>query len=234
MSIQIKDIVLYSKRGERRIVELKPGKLNIIPGDSKTGKSALIDIVDYCLGGGTCGVPDGAIPKYADWYAVRLTDGLAQHFVARRGVAPGRSTGDAHYLTGKEIEIPQAEDLEATTNIAAVVARLERLVGIRLHTHEPPEGHTRDPLTATLRHSLAFSFQPQNEITQRKHLFHNQGDNWVSQAIKDTIPYFLGAVDDNFVEKKGTATRTQKARALACKVRCSRGGRCWHRGSPVG
>ena len=202
MSIQILDIVVYSKHGERRVVELKPGKLNIIPGDSKTGKSALIDIVDYCFGSSTCGVPDGVIPKFADWYAVRLTDGSAQHFVARRAVAPGHGTGDAHYLTGKRVEIPQASELSATTNIGAVVARLERLVGIRLHTHEPPENQTRDPLTATLRHSLAFSFQPQDEITQRRHLFHNQGDNWISQAIKDTIPYFLGAVDDDFVEQR--------------------------------
>jgi len=52
MSFQIKDIVVYSHRGQRRILPLKTGELNIITGSSKTGKSALIEIMDYCLGAG--------------------------------------------------------------------------------------------------------------------------------------------------------------------------------------
>ena len=50
MSFQILDIVLYSKKGESRVVQLQPGALNIITGASKTGKTALIEIIDYCLG----------------------------------------------------------------------------------------------------------------------------------------------------------------------------------------
>jgi ABC-type lipoprotein export system ATPase subunit len=46
MSMQILDIVLYSHDGRRRVVSLKPGLVNVITGASKSGKSALIDIVD--------------------------------------------------------------------------------------------------------------------------------------------------------------------------------------------
>jgi hypothetical protein len=203
VSIQILDIVIYSSRGDRRVLSLRPSEMNIITGDSKTGKSALISIVDYCLGSSSCAVPEGVIRNNVAWYGVRFLDRAAQHFVARRSPDPGRTTtSDAYYSVGAEVALPEATALSATTNIDSVVERLAAVVGIGLNLHEPPEGQTRDPLSAKLRHALAFVFQPQNEISQPGFLFHKQSDNWVAQTIKDTLPYFLGAVDDNFVAKK--------------------------------
>ena len=46
MSVQILDIVLYSHDGRQRALPLKAGRVNVITGASKTGKSALIDIVE--------------------------------------------------------------------------------------------------------------------------------------------------------------------------------------------
>lgn len=51
MNMQIKDIVLYGKNNKTRILQFKIGEVNVITGDPSTGKTALIDIVDYCLGG---------------------------------------------------------------------------------------------------------------------------------------------------------------------------------------
>jgi len=203
VSIQLLDIVLYSTRGERRVLSFRPGALNIVTGDSKTGKSALIDIVDYCLGSSTCAVPEGEIRNTVAWYAIRLTDGSGQHFVARRAPDLGRATtSDAYYSLGSTVPIPEATDLAATDNIGSVIDRLTSVVGIASNLHEPPEGQTREPVTAKLRHALAFVFQPQNEISQRAFLFHQQSDHWVAQSIKDTLPYFLGAVEDDHVAAK--------------------------------
>ena len=203
MSIQIMDIVLYSTGGDRRVLSLHPGKVNIITGDSKTGKSALISIVDYCLGSRKCAVPAGVIRDNVVWYGIRLTDRTTQHFVARRAPASGKTeTSAAFHAMATEVEIPHPEAFEATTNISAIVRLLTSTIRIGLNEHEPPEGHVRRPLSAHLRHALAFVFQPQNEISQRDYLFHKQNDNFVAQAIKDTLPYFLGAVDDDFVAKK--------------------------------
>lgn len=200
MSLQLLDIVLYSVACQRRVLSFRPGALNIITGDSKTGKSALIDILDYCLGSKACMVPDGVIRNTVAWYAVRLTDGRAEHFVARRAPDPDRgTTTDADYRVGSPIDIPEAGALGVTTNIESVVERLGAVIGIGLNQHEPPVGQTRAPLTATLRHALAFVFQTQNEISQRALLFHQQSEPFVPQAIKDTLPYFLGAVPEGAV-----------------------------------
>lgn len=203
MSIQILDIVVYSISGERRVLSLRPGQMNIITGDSKTGKSALISIVDYCLGSSSCAVPEGVIRNNVAWYAIRFSDFAAQHFVARRSPDPGRTTtSDAYYTVGAEVALPEWTALSVTTNIDSIVERLTATVGIGLNLHEPPEGQARAPLSAKLRHALAFLFQPQNEISQPGFLFHKQSDNWVAQSIKDTLPYFLGAVDNDFVANK--------------------------------
>jgi predicted ATPase len=60
MSLQLRCISVYSHEGERRDVELKLGTLNIVTGASKTGRSSLLDIVDYCWGRGECTVAEGA------------------------------------------------------------------------------------------------------------------------------------------------------------------------------
>jgi len=203
VSIQLLDIVLYSQHGESRVLSFRPNEMNIITGDSKTGKSALISIVDYCLGSSSCNVPEGVIRRSVKWYGVRLSDGSSQHFVGRRSPeSGGTTTSDAYYIVGKQISIPPANDISVTTNIDSVVERLTSVVGIGLNLHEPPEGQTRDPLAANLRHALAFVFQPQIEISQPRFLFHNQSNNWIAQSMKDTLPYFLGAVDKDFVSKK--------------------------------
>lgn len=216
MSIQILNIVLYSLQGERRLLSLRPGEMNIITGDSKTGKTALIDIVDYCLGSSSYTVKGDAIRNSVSWYALRITDGLVEHFIARRAPDRGRATNsDAYYDVGSSLNIPTADNLSATTNINAVVERLKSIIGMSLNIHEPPEGQTRNALTATFRHSLAFAFQDQTELNQFRFLFHKQGDpregSYITQAIKDTLPYFLGAVDDNFVETKARLRELQRS-----------------------
>ena len=50
MTVQLRAISIYSHDGERRGVTFRLGKLNIVTGAPKTGKSALLDIVDYCWG----------------------------------------------------------------------------------------------------------------------------------------------------------------------------------------
>ena len=61
----------------------------------------------------------------------------------------------------------------------------------------PPNGQSRLPLAANIRHALYYCFQGQDEIAAKNFLFHRQSDSFVSQAIKDTIPYFLGAISED-------------------------------------
>jgi predicted ATPase len=70
--MQILNIVIFSHDSRRRILSLNAGRVNIITGASKTGKSALIDIVDYCFGASECKVPEGPIRRSVSWFGLKL------------------------------------------------------------------------------------------------------------------------------------------------------------------
>lgn len=205
MSFQISEIVIYGFNKKRRIVPLRTGQLNIITGASKTGKTALIEIIDYCFGASDCGVPAGVIRKAVEWVAVKLALPKGQVFIARRlPKSAEKSSADVYYVTGRTVETPQYEDLKQTTNPTALEGLLSQHAGIGPNLHQPPEGQTRPPLTATIRHALVYCLQQQTELNSNQFLFHKQSDGWILQAIKDTITYFLGAVDEDHAEKLAT------------------------------
>jgi hypothetical protein len=203
MTMQILDVVLYSHDGRHRRLPLKLGRVNVITGASKTGKSALIDVVDYCFGADECRVPEGPIRRRVGWFGLRLQVDDSQMFVARRCPAPrANSSEDCYVDFGTTVDVPPGAVLRQTTNKRGLIGLLTTHAGIKENIHEPPPGQTRGTLSATIRHAVALCFQPQDEIIRRQQLFHNADDNYFAQALKDTLPYFLGAVDDDFVRRR--------------------------------
>jgi hypothetical protein len=65
-------------------------------------------------------------------------------------------------------------------------------------------------LEANFRHALLFSFQDQNDIDSKQRLFHRQGEDFISQAIKDTLPYFLGAIDEDRLLKQAQLDQARR------------------------
>lgn len=208
MSVQILDIVLYGHDGQKRVLPLKLGKVNVVTGASQTGKSALSDIIDYCFGSGECHVAHGPLRLCVAWYGLRLQLASGQAFVARRCPAARAQTSEEYYIaTGRKVPVPDAQKLRPTTNLKGAITTLTSWVGIRDNLHEPSAGQKRAALSATVRHALALCLQQQDEITSKKHLFHGTTDHWFAQALKDTLPYLLGAVDDDHVRKQGELRR---------------------------
>jgi len=216
VSFQILDIVLYGPIEEPRIVSLRPGAFNVITGLSKRGKSALIPIIDYCLGASDCNVAYGPIRTTVEWYALRLATDTHQIFVARQAPAEGQQTNSNVYLEiAGQIGIPLKSALHPTTNMEAAREVLSRAVGIVDNLHEPPLGQTRQPASASIRNALFFCFQPQYEIISPKSLFYRQTEPFIPQLIQDVLPYFLGAVgDDHLVKTSRLRTLRHERRRL--------------------
>ena len=170
MSFQIKDIVLYGYNKRKRTLPLKTGKLNLITGASKTGKTALIEIIDYCLGSNDCRIPEGIIRKAVEWVGLRLQLIDGQLFIARRLPTNGKSSSsEIYYDIQSKLEPPEYSALMQTTNTQTLERILTKHVGIEENVHQPPEGQTRHPLTAQIRHALYFSFQQQSEVISNRH-----------------------------------------------------------------
>lgn len=71
MQFKIEKIILLLKDNKKREIEFRDG-VNIIAGKSQTGKSALIDIIDYCLFSSMCTIPKGIIYNEVDVYCLVL------------------------------------------------------------------------------------------------------------------------------------------------------------------
>lgn len=198
--IQILAVVIYSHDGRQRVVPFKAGEVNIISGDSRTGKSSILGIIEYCFGASDIDVPEGKVRRNVAWFGLLLQTHRGQAFIARQlPLGDGKSNEAVYVETGTEVAIPLADTLRQTTNREGLRSLLASWTGLSDYLHEPPIGQTRAPLAATISHALAFCLQSQNEIAQRGQLFHGSSDRFNAQAIKDTLPYFLGAVSDDYV-----------------------------------
>lgn len=167
--------------------------------------------MDYCFGAGECNVPEGPIRRCVSWFGVRLKLESGEAFVARQCPAPSALSSQACYVNiDDEVQLPEFAELSQTTNVDGIEMLLTSWIGISDNVHEPAEGQTRPPLSATIRHTLAFCFQPQDEIVRRDQLFHGTGNSFVKQSLKDTLPYLLGAVDEEYVRKREELRRLRR------------------------
>lgn len=196
--MQIRELVLYGYNGKIRHLPFKLGQVNIITGKSKSGKSAVGDIIEYCMGGSSCNIADGVIRDNVSWYGLLLQFDRERIFVARKNPEVGQQTTSICYVeVGEQIEVPNTCDFIANTNVEGIEEILTRRIGISENLNTPPVGQSRLPLAANIRHAMFYCFQGQDEIAAKNFLFHHQSDDFITQAIRDTIPYFLGIMSED-------------------------------------
>lgn len=189
---------LYSKSGEQRNVEFNISGLSIITGASKKGKSSLLEIVEYCLGSSDCGVAHGHIRDTVSWYAITLQLPAKQLFLARKAPAAGiKASSEFFIISSEEVELPSFSQIQANTNRESVLEYLTQLIGIPEQRTEVPEKNSRLSIQLSFKHSIYLYFQSQDEIANKKFIFHRQGESFIPQLLKDTLPYFIGAFEDN-------------------------------------
>lgn len=196
--MQIKSLIFYNKKGDKRILPFRIGEVNIITGESKTGKTAIIDVVNYCLGSEDCRVSEGVIRETVEWFAILLYYEKEEVLIARQNPnSLNQSTTQYIYFTNADkIEVPEMDQLQNNSDISTLKDFFTKKLFIAEFTNTPTTG-TREPLAVNFKHSRFYSYQPQDLIAQRNFLFYNQSEPFVAQAIKDTLPYFLGAIRED-------------------------------------
>ena len=93
MKFLIKKIILWPKKDDQtyREITFEPEQINVITGSSRTGKSALIPIVDYCLGAQKCAIPVDTIRNACAWFGVLFELDKEQMLLCRK--EPGLKAG---------------------------------------------------------------------------------------------------------------------------------------------
>lgn len=209
MHFQICSVILWSKRGHPpRIVNFEPGMVNVISGASKTGKSAVIPIIDYCLASGKCSIPVGTIRDACSWFGVIVDTQEGQKLLARREPGDARQTGDMFILEGEKIDVPQAI-VEKNTSTDAVKRKLNELAGISplgLSPHEDSGFQSR----VSFRDLMAFNFQPQYIVANPLALYYNADSAEHREKLKAIFPYVLGALTPEMLLAKWEIDRLER------------------------
>jgi hypothetical protein len=217
--MKIKSIHIYSTDGQRRDLQFKVNGLNVITGRSSTGKSALSEIVEYCMGRSSFNVPEGVIRDKVAWFAVIYQFPQEQVLIAKPTPTDGgASCSIAMQRRGVELVAPAFEELAVNTDDDGIVALLTRLLGIPENRTDVAIEHSRESYDANIKHTFYYLFQKQGLIANKDQLLYRQNEQFQPQAIRDTLPILLGVSSSDRYELEAKLRAAQRDLRLNAKL----------------
>ena len=197
MKSYIKAIIIFNKNGEKRVVPLEQG-VNIITGESKTGKSALVEIIDYCLCSTRCTIPKGKITDFSYLYTLVMAIDDNTYVIARYNWDDGSKM---HF--SKEAKGFEPENLELSYFVEKpalpykdVKNEIECALGLfvtNMATDADQEGKK-----ASLRNMVSYLFQHQNLMASKFALFYRFSDFYKRKDVIDQFPVFAGMISQEY------------------------------------
>lgn len=202
MKTLIHEIGVIDKQGVKHPVFFKAG-LNVVTGKSSTGKSALIEIFDYCFGGDENTIPKGVITNNAAIYYVALAVNEQDMVVARDPDIASKAFFrrvetfdtkeiDREYFSFKYFR-PLSEFKKHLRDFFLDIDDVDESLAAR----ESRRFNQKAP-TPSIRSFSSFMLQHQNMIANKHALFYRFDEKEKrDQAIEHT-KIFLGLVDQKF------------------------------------
>lgn len=209
MHFQLLKVILWPRDGkEPRVVDFQPHMVNVISGASKTGKSSVIPIIDYCLGAEKCAIPVGVIREKCSWFGVLVDTLEGQKLLARREPGGLKASGEMVLLEGPVVEVP-AVITGKNQNVDYVKAVLNRLAGLSNLQFEPGTDE-RFKSRVSFRDLMAFIFQPQNIVANPDVLFFKADTTEHREKLKTIFPYVLGAINPELLQARHELDRLSR------------------------
>ena len=200
MKTLIHEIGVIDKQGNKHPVPFKKG-LNVVTGKSSTGKSALIEIFDYCFGNAENTIPKGVITTSADIYYVALSVNEQDIVIARN---PELST-KAFF---RRIDTFNSNDIQRDYFNSSYFRSLDEfkkhLRGFFLDIDDVDASlaarviRGRKAATPSIRSFMSFVLQHQNLVANKHALFYRFDEKEKRDQVIDHTKIFLGLVDQKY------------------------------------
>jgi len=201
MKLHIHRVILWPQRPGLlpRVISFSDEKVNVITGQSQTGKSSLISIVDYALGSGKCAIPVGKIRDLTAWFGVMLKGNNGYLTLARRTPGQDEQSGDMFVLEAATDTIPN--EISKNANVEDVKAQLDKMAQLPSLAIDPssPSGFDGRP---SFRDMAAFNFQPQHIVANPYTLFFKADTEEHRRKLVSVFPFVLGAIDATHLMKR--------------------------------
>lgn len=213
MNFYIKKIKLwFHSHPEPKEYEFKPNKVNVITGDSSTGKSSILRVIDYCLMAKESTIVEDVINTNVSWYGLSFHLNGRDYVIARKAPMNGRINSDIYWAKDTD-QFPSGSHPVPTPNITRldVVAYLNK----EFKVPEIQLGDKNKKLDMTFRQALLLNFLTEDIIaTANRYLdiFFFEDEDMYDFAPR-IMKLCLGT------EEKKEAELTEEKNALEKKIR---------------
>lgn len=211
---------------EPHTVKFKQG-LNIITGKSSKGKSAILDIFDYCMGSSEDTIPQGIITQRAKIF-------FTVWRFSRMAVVAGRRADNANQCFLREVSGEQAKhvlayikDVDNFFTAQYQLSRIEFSKSLGRYFGVTMDDIDTDPLqkqlmrqkspTPSIRSFASFMLQHQNLVANRHAIFYRFDEKRKREQAIDHFKIFMGIVGEDYFDlaKELAEAETELKRALA-------------------
>lgn len=190
MKFHIESLQLWMKNGQYRKISFLPNKVNIVTGQSHTGKTAILDIFDYCFFASKHQISESIINESVEWYGLCIHINDHIYLIARR--APKGTSPSADYYLSTE---PLIQKQSPTPNIKEET--LKKLLGAEFGIDQDvtmPFGGKAIKASSriSLRYFLLFNTISQDVITHSDQFFDKQNQERYREALHRIFDIAVG------------------------------------------
>ena len=178
--------------------------LNIITGRSSTGKSAIIELFDYCTGSADNTIPSGVITENARLYFVVLYKNNTQLVIAREQA--GRTRKLFFKIEPQDLEIDNLNSSyfgnEYYIDINTFKEELGHFFGIEISNMDDADNSINRKAVKkghpSFRNMISFMLQHQNLVANKHSLFYRFDEKEKRERVIDEFKIFAGLVDQQY------------------------------------
>ncbi len=201
MKLKIKNILLYPLDDtlDPKIIKFEENKVNVITGYSQRGKSAIISIIDYCLGSSECDIPVGTIREKVDKFAIYIALGDQSIFLARDCPGNNGKVSDVMYMydvqgKGDNPSLNSNDWIKDSGKYKTNRDKVKNFLSVKagFENISINNENQKEETTASFRDTAAFMFQPQNIIANPTTIFYKTDTFEHLRRLRTLFPLVLG------------------------------------------